>query len=473
MSDSTVAAVDLGATSGRVIVGAVRDGMVRLESTARFPNIPVRTIDGLHWNTLELFRNVVDGLVEASRERTIVSVGIDSWGVDYGLMRCGELASIPFHYRDERTESPSRRLLEKVSVSHLYQRTGIQHMAINTIVQLEDDRERGRLTNVDRALLTPDLMGYWLTGVQITERTIASTTGLLNARTREWDGELLAVIGLQSGFFADLVDPGVNVAPLRPELGMLGKAVLTTVGSHDTASAVVGIPAVSENFAYISCGTWGIVGVEVAQPILTEVSREAGFTNEGGVDGRIRFQRNAMGLWVLSEMIRTWEGEDGCAIDLPSLLNAAENVSETVSVFDADDSVFAAPGDMAARIAEWLSRHDLPVPHNRAALTRCVVESLAEGFAQAVRQIGEQTGREIPLIHIVGGGSQNRLLCQAVADRSGRKVLAGPVEATATGNVLVQARTAGLISGGIDALRSIVAASASPREFTPKLANRG
>ncbi|MCC6270484.1 MAG: rhamnulokinase [Microbacteriaceae bacterium] len=471
MTNGTVAAVDLGATSGRVIVGTVRDQLVRLDPVARFPNTPIQTDGGMHWNTLELFHSVVDGLVQASLGNELVSVGVDSWGVDYGLIRRGELASIPFHYRDERTVAASERLLKRMSAAEMYQRTGVQHMAINTIAQLEDDRERGRLANIDRILLTPDLIGFWLTGVYFAERTIASTTGLLNATTQDWDADLFNLIGQPTSLFANLVNPGEEIAPLLPAMGLKGSAILTTVGSHDTASAVAGIPAVGDDFAYISCGTWGIVGIEVEEPIITESSRTAGFTNEGGVDGRFRFQRNAMGLWVLSETIRAWERQDGSTLDLPELLAKAEHVTATVPLFDADDPVFGTPGDMPARIAEWLSAHGLPVPASRAALTRCIIESLAEGFAHAVHQISEQTRRAVTVIHIVGGGSQNSLLCQAVADRSGLKVLAGPVEATATGNVLVQARTAGLISGGIDALRSIVANSALPRTFSPRPTN--
>jgi rhamnulokinase len=472
MTNGSVAAVDLGATSGRVIVGTVRDQLVRLDPVARFPNTPIQMDDGMHWNTLELFRNVVDGLVQASLGSELVSVGVDSWGVDYGLIRRGELANIPFHYRDERTVVASERLLKRMSAAEMYRRTGVQHMAINTIAQLEDDRDRGRLANIDRVLLTPDLIGFWLTGVYFAERTIASTTGLLNATTQHWDADLFNLIGQPTSLCADLVNPGEEIAPLLPAMGLKGSAILTTVGSHDTASAVAGIPAVGDDFAYISCGTWGIVGIEVEEPIITESSRTAGFTNEGGVDGRFRFQRNAMGLWVLSETIRTWERQDNSTIDLPELLVKAEHVTASVPLFDADDPVFGAPGDMPARIVEWLSTQGLPVPTSRAALTRCIIESLAEGFARAVHQISEQTRRAITVIHIVGGGSQNTLLCQAVADRSGLKVLAGPVEATATGNVLVQARTAGLITGGIDALRSIVANSALPRTFSPRSTNR-
>ena len=464
---NSVAAVDLGATSGRVIVGRVGNGRVHLEHVTRFANTPVRTTDGLHWNILELYRNVVDGLIAASRRADIVSVGVDTWGVDYGLFRQGELTGIPYHYRDERNTAAAERIQSRTNAVDLYRINGIQHSAINTMVQLDDDRENGRLRIADRVLLTPDLIGYWLTNVYSAERTIASTTGLMNAVTRDWDEDLLRLLGFPRTLFPELVDPGQQIAPLRVDLGLHGSAVLTAVGSHDTASALVGIPTLSDDFAYISCGTWGLVGVESEHPILTEQSRAAGFTNEGGVDGRIRVQRNTMGLWVLSETIREWE-RDGHVIDLAGLLAAAADIDHSVALFDTSDAVFNAPGDMPGRIVKWLSDHGLAAPASHAEFARSIIESLAEGFAEAVRQVVELTGRRISVVHLVGGGSQNAVLCQAVADRTGLEVLAGPVEATATGNVLVQARSMKLVSGSVEALRAIVTQTAPPHPFHPR-----
>lgn len=465
MPDAVVA-VDLGATSGRVMVGYCGPDGVALRQVSRFANNPVHLIDGWHWNTLELYRNVEEGLRTVAREEsTIVSIGVDSWGVDYGLLRQGELAAIPFHYRDERTGPASTRVLDRISAADLYRRNGLQHMAINTIVQLEDDRWAGRLDAADRVLLTPDLIGYWLTGVSVTESTIASTTGLLSATSRDWDLELLDLMGLRRTLFTDLVQPGDPIGPLRASLDLPSTAVLTAVGSHDTASAVVGTPAVGDDFAYISCGTWGLVGVEVQTPILSDESLAASFTNEGGVDGRIRFQRNAMGMWILNESIRTWQ-DDGSTIDLPALMAAAGDVEHS-PIFDADDPVFATPGDMPARIRSWFEQRGMAAPTTQAEVARCIIESLAEGFSVAVRRAGELSGRRISRIHLVGGGSQNAVLCQSVADRTGLTVLAGPVEATATGSVMVQARSAGLVSGDLESLRTIVASSVSPRPFVP------
>ena len=382
------AAVDLGATSGRVMVGQLVDGSVKLDQVTRFLNTPVPTIDGLHWDILGLYRDIVAGLAEATRAGDLASVGIDSWGVDYGLLRGSKLAGIPYHYRDERNVAALARVRRRISAEELFARTGLQHATINTITQLDDDRERGRIAGADQLLLTPDLIGYWLTGAKVAERTIASTTGLLDATTREWDGELAARLDYPLTLFPPLIDAGTTVAPVRAGLGLSTATTLTAVGAHDTASALAAIPATGNDFAFISCGTWGIVGIEAERPLLTEEARLAGLTNEGAVDGRTRIQRNAMGLWILSETVRTWES-DGTRIDLPALLSAAAEVAGDVPVFDPDDPVFAAPGDMPTRIASWLAERNLPVPQSRAAVARCIIESLAGGFARAIGRIAE------------------------------------------------------------------------------------
>ncbi|MDM4763952.1 rhamnulokinase family protein [Galbitalea sp. SE-J8] len=470
-SSAAVAAVDLGATSGRVILGRVADGRVQLDHVARFPNTPVRTLDGLHWNILELYRRVVAGLTDAVRaEPAIASVGIDSWAVDYALVRDGRMLGTPYHYRDARTEAAVPIVHDRVDAAALHARTGLQHLPFTTVFQLTADALAGTLALADRFLLIPDLIGYWLTGVPVAERTNASTTALLDPRTREWDLDLVRDLGLPTHVFPSLVDAGTTIGALTPASALeIGRTLdVVAVGSHDTASAVVAIPAADENFAYISCGTWGLVGVEVDAPILTEAGRLANFTNEGGVDGRIRYLHNVMGLWLLSESVREWEC-DGSTIDLPGLLAAAAAVTDAVPVFDADDPAFLAPGDMPARIAAWLTERGLRVPEGRAALTRCIVESLATTFARTVETAAELSRVRVDVVHLVGGGALNGLLCQLTADRTGRPVLAGPAEATAVGNVLVQARAAGLATGDLEALRAIVAASAGIRRYEPRV----
>ena len=298
------------------------------------------------------------------------------------------------------------------------------------------------------------------------ERTNASTTGLLTISSGEWDDVLIGCLGFARTLFGELVDPGTSLGLLLPDVAAQVGAQLEVieVGSHDTASAVVAVPAASGDFAYISCGTWGLVGVELEHPVLTEESRAANFTNEGGVDGRVRFLRNVMGLWLLSECVREW-GHD----DLPGLLAAAAAYDAPVAVFDANDPVFLAPGDMPARIAAWCASHDQPVPSTQVELVRSIIESLAAAFAAAVHTAASLSGKTVSTIHIVGGGSLNELLCQRTADIAGILVLAGPDEATAIGNVLIQARAQGFVSGSLESLRALVAAAFSPRRYTPRV----
>lgn len=460
----SVAAVDLGATSGRVMLGHVGHDELSIRMVSRFSNGPVRSESGeLRWAISGLYEHVLQGLAAAVREQPdVASIGIDSWAVDYALLRGDRMLGEPFHYRDERSHAGVARVHELVSARELYEANGLQHLAFNTVFQLAAET---RLEQADGLLLIPDLLAFWLTGRRVAERTNASTTGLLSVRTGQWDDALLQRIGLPRGLFPELVDAGSRVGPLteaaRQRIG--ADLEVIAVGSHDTASAVLAVPAASDDFAYISCGTWGLVGVELQHPVLTEAARLANFTNEGGVDGTVRFLHNVMGLWLLSECVREW-GET----DLPSLLDAAASVTTPVGVFDPNDDAFLAPDGMPERIAAWLAAHDQPVPATRAEFVRSIVESLAAAFADAVRTASELSGHPVSVIHMVGGGSQNALLCQLTADRSGLPVLAGPVEATAIGNVLVQARAQGLVSGSRESLRALVARAFAPRRFVPR-----
>ena len=463
-----VAAVDLGATSGRVMIGRVGDDTLELELVTRFPNGPVEHEDGLHWDFDALYGHVIDGLAEAvRREPAIESVGIDSWAVDYGLLRDGELLSQPFHYRDPRSERGVAEVHEIAPFTDLYRRNGLQFLPFNTLYQYRVDE---RLADADTALLIPDLIAYLLTGSRVAERTNASTTGLLGVHSGEWDVELADRLGIPTAALPPLVEPGTRIGTLRAELAArIGKDLpVIAVGSHDTASAVVAVPLSSANSAYISCGTWGLVGVELADPVLTDAAREANFTHELGVDGRYRFLHNVTGLWLLSETVRAWEAEDGAAIDLPDLLDAASAVTDDIALFDANDASLSAPGDMPARIAAVLRAGGSVVPEDRPAFARTIVESIAAAFASAVRTAGDLSGRELDSIHLVGGGSLNRLLCQATADRSGLPVLAGPVEATALGNVLVQTRALRAAPATLEELRALVARTHEPARFEPR-----
>ena len=467
---AAVAAVDLGATSGRVILGHVGHNELTLTPIARFPNGPVTTPTGLRWDVSALYEHILSGLTAAAAsEPDLVSIAVDSWAVDYGLLRDATMIDEPFHYRDERTAGGVAAVGEVIAADELYAHNGLQFLPFNSLYQFAADRLAGRLDGVETALLIPDLIDYWLTGQRFAERTNASTTGLLRVTDREWDAELIARLGLPREIFPTLIDAGTPVGGLLPEVARrIGASIpVNTVGSHDTASAVAGIPATDPDFAYISCGTWSLVGVELERPVLTEAGRLANFTNEGGVDGRVRYLHNVMGLWVLSESVRTWEAA-GEQIDLPALLRAAAAVSGPVSIFDPDDARFLAPGDIPARIAAWLGEHGRPVPATRAAMVRSILESLADAYARTIDTARELTGKTISVIHLVGGGSLNTLLCQLTADRTGLPVIAGPVEATAIGNVLIQARAQGLVSGDLETLRAIVARSAAQERYLPR-----
>jgi rhamnulokinase len=459
-----VAAVDLGATSGRVMIGRVGDGVLELEQVARFPNGPIEREDGWHWDIDQLWVHVRAGLAEAlRREPSIESVGIDAWAVDYGLLgEDGDLLAEPFHYRDERTARGVDAVHAVVPFEDLYHRNGLQFLPFNTVYQYAVDAQ---LAETQTSLLIPDLLAERLTGRRVAERTNASTTGLLDVRTGEWDHALAEALGIPSRVLPPLIEPGQAIGVTSAEFA--GVPVIA-VGSHDTASAVVAVPMSSPNAAYISCGTWGLVGLELRAPITTDAARAANFTNEGGVDGRVRFLHNVTGLWLLSETVRAWSDRDGADVDLPALLRAASAEPSPRRVFDADDASLAAPGDMPARIAALLGTPQ-PEVAGRAAFARIIVESIADAFVRAVRTAGDLAGREVDVIHLVGGGALNVLLCQATADRAGVPVLAGPVEATAAGNVLVQARALGAfgVDASLEDLRARVAIAFPPRRFEP------
>lgn len=456
-----VAAVDLGATSGRVMIGRVSDDTLELEEVARFPNGPVEREDGWHWDLDALWDHVRAGLAEAlRREPGIESVGIDSWAVDYGLVRGGELLAEPFHYRDARTARGVDAVHAVVPFEELYRRNGLQFLPFTTLYQYAAD---ARLAEAETSLLIPDLLAERLTGRAVAERTNASTTGLLDVRTGEWDTALAEALGIPRSVLPPLVAPGETIGTTSAELGAIP---VVAVGSHDTASAIVAVPLSSPNAAYISCGTWGLVGLERGEPIVTDAARAANFTNEGGVDGRVRFLHNVTGLWLLSETIRAWEEEDGAAIDLPQLLAAAASQPTPVRLFDANAPTLAAPGDMPGRIAALLDV-DPPGRAERPRFTRVIVESIAAAFAHAVRTAGDLAAGDVDVIHLVGGGARNALLCQATADRAGVPVLAGPVEATAVGNVLVQARALGCFGAdaSLEDLRARVARAFPPLRY--------
>ncbi|MFF1640424.1 rhamnulokinase family protein [Streptomyces sp. NPDC058251] len=458
------AAVDLGASSGRVMVGRVGPDTLELAEAHRFQNRPVRVPEGLRWDILSLYAGVLDGLRAAGQ---VDSVGIDSWAVDYGLLDAdGALLGNPVHYRDARTVGVAEKVWATVPAAELYAATGIQYAPFNTLYQVTAARAARQLDQAERLLLIPDLLTYWLTGEPGTELTNASTTQLIDPRTRDWSYDIAERLGIDLRLFAPLRRPGDPAGLLLPHVlaqtGLTGPVPVTTVGSHDTASAVAAVPATGERFAYICTGTWSLAGLELDAPVLTEASRAANFTNELGLDGTVRYLRNIMGLWLLQECLREWGRPD-----LGELLTAAAEVAPLRSVVDAGDAVFLAPDRMPARIADACRESGQPVPESPAEMTRCILDSLALAHRRAIGEAQSLAEHPVDVVHIVGGGTRNPLLCQLTADACGLPVLAGPAEAAALGNVLVQARAHGLV-GDRASMRRLLARTQPSRRYEPR-----
>ncbi|BEP12158.1 rhamnulokinase family protein [Acidothermaceae bacterium B102] len=472
MTDPAFVAVDLGASSGRVVVGQVGSGTVELTEVNRFANLPVRVGGTLHWDILGLYRGVLDGLRAAGRGfGPVSSVGIDSWAVDYGLLDAdGVLTGMPVHYRDGRTDGVMPRVLADLPASELYAITGIQLLQINTIFQLAAARQAAGFSVARTLLLLPDLLTYWLTGAVGAEATNASTTALYDVTAGDWSYDLIERLGLSRQLFPQIHAPGSRTGLLRDEVlaetGLTGPVPVTAVGTHDTASAIVAVPASGSDFAYISCGTWSLVGVELDHPVLTEEARAANFTNEVGVDGTIRFLKNVMGLWLLQECVRTWT-EQGLPADLATLLDEAARATPFGALIDPDSPEFLAPGDMPRRIHHYCVATGQTPPSGQGETVRCVLDSLALTYRARVREAADLSGKAVGVVHLVGGGARNTLLCQLTADACGLPVLAGPVEAAALGNILVQARALGVAQGGLAELRALSAASSEIRRYEP------
>ncbi|MEG8280329.1 rhamnulokinase [Streptomyces sp. AHA2] len=458
------AAVDLGASSGRVMAGRVGPGTLELTEIHRFPNRPVRVPEGLRWDVLGLYTGVLDGLRAAGR---VDSVGIDGWAVDYGLLDAdGALLGNPVHYRDTRTEGVAERVWATVPPQELYSATGVQYAPFNTLYQLVAARPTAQFERARRLLLVPDLLTYWLTGEQGTELTNASTTQLIDPRTREWSHGVASRLGIDLDLFAPLREPGDPAGLLRAEVlertGLSGPVPVTAVASHDTASAVAAVPAMGGRFAYVCTGTWSLAGLELNEPVLTEESRAANFTNELGLDGTVRYLRNITGLWLLQECVRDW-GEP----DLDALLVRASRMEGLRSVVDAGDARFLAPGRMPERIAEACRASGQLVPGSPAEVTRCILDSLALAHREAVLDAQRLAGHAVDVVHVVGGGTRNALLCQLTADACGLPVVAGPAEAAALGNVLVQARAHGG-TGDLAAMRDLLVRTQALGRYAPR-----
>jgi rhamnulokinase len=465
-----VVAVDLGASSGRVYAVDIEDSGFSLQEVGRFPNGAVEVGGVLYWDVLRLYQGILDGLRVAGREWPVASIGIDSWAVDYGLLDPhGRLIGNPVSHRDPRSAAVAAELIETIGADELYGRTGVALHAFNTIFQLVTDIRDERLSGVGRALLIPDLLSYFLTGVEGTEETNASTTGLYEP-SGQWDEELIGRVGIPRHLLAPIRAAGSPAGTVLPaitaELGISGPVAVTAVASHDTASAVAAVPAFDANFAYISCGTWSLVGLELDKVVVSAASRQAGFTNEAGIGGTVRFLRNVMGLWLHQQSVKTWERR-GMTIGLGHLADEAARIRPLSYVIDPDDPRFLPPGDMPARIAAACTEDGQPVPTTPAEVTRCILDSLALAYRRSIRQAQELTGQRVDVVHIVGGGVNNRLLCQLTADACELPVVAGPVEAAAIGNGLVQAGAIGVIDPSRWEIRRRVAAQTELTSYLP------
>lgn len=448
---NTYLAVDFGGGSGRVMAGSIDQGVLKLKEVYRFPNRQVRMGNHIYWDFPALFHEMKSGFRQAVRKGyNVKSIGIDTWGVDFGLIdKDGNLLGNPVCYRDARTDNLPQELFDDEALSAHYAEAGIQVMSINTLFQLYSMKKSddALLKVADRLLFMPDLFSFYLTGVANNEYCIASTSELLDARTRAWNRPLIGKLGLPQHLFGDIVMPGTVRGKLKREIceetGLKEEVDVIAVGSHDTASAVFAVPGAERRRAYLSSGTWSLLGVETAEPILTEEARLGGFTNEGGVGGKIRFLQNITGLWMLQQLIAQWK-ERGEKTDYDYLIAAAER-AEISSVVDVDDKSFQAPMDMEAAIADYCRRHNLHVPATQGEYVRCILQSLAQRYKRGVAVLNRLLPHPVEELHIVGGGCRNTLLNRLTAEALGIPVYAGPAEATAIGNILVQALAKGEI----------------------------
>jgi rhamnulokinase len=474
MTARNVVAVDLGAESGRVVLGRFDGSRVALEEVHRFPTPPRQHAGRLRWDLGGLWSQIQQGLAAAGvAAGQVDAVGVDAWGVDYGLLdRDGRPLGDPVSYRDPRTTGLLEEAIGRVGRERLYLATGIQLIEINTIFQLMAEARDGALGRADRLLLIPDLFHHRLSGAAVAEYTVASTTGAYDMASGRWAVGLLEELGVPTHLLPEVVDAGTDLGPVRPDLGGFAAARVIAPPSHDTASAVVGAPLSGPDAAYISSGTWSLVGVETREPVIDETAMAANLTNEGGAFGTIRLLRNSSGLWLLQESRRQWARE-GRDYSYDELVRLAGSAPPGASVVNGDHPEFVAPGDLPARIRAYCARTGQPVPEDEGALVRCVLDSLALGYRRTVDDLAAVTGRPATAVHIVGGGSRNQLLNQAVADVTGLPVVAGPVEATALGNLLVQLIALGDVQD-LSQARQVVREGAGPeiRRVEPSGADR-
>ena len=471
-----VLAYDFGASSGRAIIGTFENGKISLEEIHRFDNGPVLMNGGFYWDLPKLFHEVKQGLIKAEKY-DYESIGIDTWGVDYGLITLdGLLLGNPYNYRDERTLKVFDKLKETIPAQELYKMTGIQDMNINTLYQLLETKENHPdfYSLADRLILMPDLFGFLLTGKVYAERSMASTTQLLDPYTKDWNKKLIDKLGLDITKFPERVDSGVQVGTLTDEICKeleIAPKTVTAVAGHDTASAVVAVPAKTKDFVYISCGTWSLFGTELQEPCITDMSAQMNITNEGGHDRTTRFLKNIIGLWIIQETRRQFkrDGKDYSYADMEKMAREAKSMQ---CFIDPDDPRFTPPGNQIKRIREFCEETGQYVPQTDGEIVRCIYESLAMKYKYTFENLQKCTGKTFDTIHMVGGGTKDGFLCQMTADATGVPVVAGPIEATAAGNIAVQLIAAGEIKDLAEA-RQIIADSFNVQEYAPQKSEFG
>jgi rhamnulokinase len=466
-------AFDLGAASGRAVIGRFDGERLALEEIHRFANGPVRVRRDLHWDTLGLYAELIQGLTRTTGlpGSEVASLGIDTWGVDFALLdKRGALLGNPYHYRDARTDGMLEAAFRRVPKEEIFEQTGIQFLQINTLYQLLSMALYGSplLSAAETLLMTPDLLNYWLTGQKVSERTIASTSQCFNPNTGDWATSLIERMGISSHIFPEIVQPGTVLGGLSSAVGDVAgvrDVLVVAPGCHDTACAVAAVPAKSNHYAYLSSGTWSIVGAEVSEPVITAKSLAYNFTNEGGVCDTIRLLSNMTGLWLIQECQRTWSAE-GETLSYDDITDLAQAAPPFAALIDTDAGEFLAPGDMPARLCEFCRRTGQNPPGSKGSVARTILESLALKYRWMFEKLEELLEGRLEPLHIVGGGSQNELLNQFTADATGRLVVTGPVEATATGNVLMQMLALGHIAS-LEEGRDIVRRSFEMRSYQP------
>lgn len=467
-------AFDLGATSGRTILGSVDEGVLHLEELTRFPNASLPIGGHLYWNIFSLYEHLLEGLrVAAAKGVAIESIGIDTWGVDFAFVGGdGSLLGVPYSYRDPHTEGAPESFFESAMPrERLYELTGIQVMNFNSVFQLHTLRKNGSspLASAAHMLFMPDALSWMLTGRMVTEYTIASTSAMLNPCTKELDGEILSVLGIEEGVFPPIVMPGHTVGTLRKEIAEsvgLGEVPVVAVAGHDTASAVAAVPARTPHFAYLSSGTWSLMGVEVLEPVITPQTERLNLTNEGGIEGTTRLLKNITGMWIVEQCLAEWR-KQGRDYSYPEMVRMAESANHFERMIDPDDALFASPRSMTSAIDDYLARTGQPAAESDGDYLACAFESLALKYRFVLGMFRQVADFPIERLHIIGGGSKNPLLNQYTASSIGLEVISGPSEATAIGNIMIQAKAAGQV-GSLAQMREMIAHSIETATYHPQ-----